>query len=288
MKKIIKYILKKMLNAGEKETVADAIDRNKSHFLKRINKKHYNSSDLKKILLNLGLQSGDTVIVHSAWRRFIGFDGTPQDVIDCIKSIIGDSGNILMPAFTNNTELFKYDDKSSAGVITEVFRNNTGVNRSLNNMFSMCSYGQMTPYYLNEHVNSLYGFDDNSPYYKAIQNNTKILLLGMGRKPHKITMFHCISYKLRKKVKCYNNVYTVKKKVTLIDSKNNKVDKIVIDRNPKYQNNKKKFRYLFKKFIKKSNYKRLNFLDIYLFDSKIMYENVYNYIINNNYNIYKK
>ena len=45
MKKFIKYILKKILNAGEKETVADAVQRKKYSILKR--------NLLLKILKNL-------------------------------------------------------------------------------------------------------------------------------------------------------------------------------------------------------------------------------------------
>lgn len=287
MKKVIKFFIKKLLNASEEETVADAINRKKYQILKKFNKKYFSINELERAFLDLNLRKGDTVIVHSAWRSFIGFNGTPQDVIDCIKRIVGEDGNIIMPAFTDNREVFRYYDKSSAGVISEVFRNNSGVQRSLNNIFSMCSYGNKSSYYTSEHIRSVYCFDSKSPYFKAIQDNAKIILLGLGKNPHKITAFHCASYNLRKKVKCYKDVYSFQKNVIMYDYNNNRIEKSIIDRNPNYKNDKRKFKLLFKKYIKKSEYKKINHLDIYIFDSKKMYDNVYNYILNNNFNIYK-
>ena len=287
MKKFIKYILKKILNAGEKETVADAVQRKKYSILKKFNKKKFTVKDFKESLVNMGLKKGDTVIVHSAWRSFIGFEGRPQDVIDSIKNIIGEEGNILMPAFTDNFEVFKYNDKSCAGVITEVFRNNKDVQRSLNNMFSMCAYGKKSTLYLSEHIDSNYCFDDKSPYYKATQDDAKILLLGLGKKPHKITLFHCASYALKDKLSYYKNVYSYKKNVTIYNQNNKKINKAIIDRLPNFQNDKSKFRYLFKRNMKYVKYKKINLLDIYLFESKKVYNDVYDYILKSNYKIYK-
>lgn len=287
MKKIIRYIIRKIFCVRSNETILDAINRKKYFFLKKINKNHFSIEDFEKVLISLGLKKGDTVIVHCAWRSFIGFDGSPQDVIDCIKKIVGNSGNILMPAFTGNTELFRYNDKSNAGVLSETFRNNINVKRSINSVFSMCSYGKKSSYYLDDHINSVYCFDNNSPYFKAIQDNSKVLLLGLGKKPHKITIFHCVSYSLRNKIKCYNNVYTLERIVTLYDDNNKKIEKVIIDRVLKCQNSKRKFKYLFKKNISKSQYRQLNFLDIYLFDSKKMYNAAYDYMLKNKYNIYK-
>lgn len=63
--------------------------------------------------------------------------------------------------------------------------------------FSMCGYGKHAEEILNKHKNSLYQFDENSPYSIATKEyNAKVLLMGMGKRPHKITVFHCASYAL--------------------------------------------------------------------------------------------
>lgn len=287
MKKLIKKIIKKILNASEKETVSDAFNKKKYEILKKNNRFNFNTEDIKLVLESLGLCKGDTVIVQCAWRAFIGYSDTPKDLIDCIRNIIGEEGTVLMPAFTNNQSLFKYDDPTNAGYLAEYFRKNYDVERSLNSIFSMCAIGKKKKEFIESHVESLYAFDKKSPYYKAIKSGTKILLLGLGKNPHKITLFHCITYELRNKIDCYKNVYSLKKNVILYNSKKEKIVKCIVDRQPKYQNNKRKFRKLFKKVIQKNNYKKINYLDIYLFDGKKVYENAKKYIIRNNYNLYK-
>lgn len=288
IKKIIKKIIKSIIKADEKETVSDRLQKIKYNFFKKINKNEFDNNDIRLKLDKLGLKNGDSVIIHASYRAFIGYKGTPEDFINLIFDIIGKDGTIIMPAFTNSHEEFSYNNSTTAGYIAETFRNMKGTERSLNVDFSMCSNGNNSNYYINEHVYSKYHFDEKSPYFKAINNNFKILLIGLDKKPHKITLFHCVTYQLRNKMKIYKDVYNLKKEVK-ITNKEGKTFKInVIDRNKGIKNSKIKFKKLFKKLIKKSEYERLNFLDIYLFNSKEMYRNAQEYIYTNNYNLYKK
>lgn len=287
MKKLLKKFLKKILKAKENETVSDAFNRLKYSFLKKINRTKFDTNDLHQALISLGLNKGDTVIVQCAWRAFIGYTGTPKDVINCIKNIVGVNGTILMPAYTSNSELFKFNDTTNAGYLAEYFRENYAEFRSLDTKFSMCASGYNAESLTKDHINSYYCFDENSPYYKAIKVNAKILLLGLGKYPHKVTLFHCVTYKLRNTVKCYKDVYTFKKSVYLYDKIGKLYKKEIVDRQPRYQNNKYKFALLFNKLVAKKCYFRLNKLDIYLFDSLELFESAKKYIVDNNYNLYK-
>lgn len=287
MKKILRFIIRKMLGVREFETISDAFDRKKYKFLKKINQETFSTNDFEKKLIELGLKKGDTVIVHASWRAFIGYEGSPKDIIDSIIKIIGIDGTLLMPSFTINKNIFDYNDISSAGVIAEIFRKEYSSNRSLDSNFSMTAFGKNANDLLREHVRSVYCFDEFSPYSKAIQSNAKVLLLGLGRNPHKITLFHCITYELKNIVDCYTDVYTLKRSVILYDKDGNKIKKDIVDRQRKYQNNKRKFKKLFKMFVSKNNYSRLNKMDMYLFDSNNLYTSAKKYILNNNYNLYK-
>ncbi len=287
MKQKIKTIIRGVIGAKKNETVSDALNRKKYKFLKLINQKSFDKNELKQKLEELGLKKNDTVIVHSSWRAFIGFEGAPEDVINVICEIIGENGTILMPAFSENKDEFYYDDPSCAGVLSEVFRKKYNVIRSLDTNFSMIGIGKKAEELLLSHIDSIYYFDEKSPYYKAIKNNAKILLLGLGKRPHKITLFHCITYELRNTMKCYKEVYTLKRSVKIFD-KNKKVhEKSITDRKPIFQNNKKKFKKLFKYCINKNNYSRINFLDIYLFESQNVYILGKEYIQKQNYCLYK-
>lgn len=285
MKKVIKAAIKNALCMRVGETFSDYLDRKKHSFQRKINKKHFEIQDLEETLVARGLKKGDTVIVHSAWRSFIGFSGTPLDVINTIRKIVGDNGTIIMPTFCANKEEFYYDSPSSAGYITEVFRRDHNTIRSLNNVFSMSAQGPKAKIYTKDHIKSKYYFDNKSPYKKCIEDNAKILLLGLGRKPHKISLFHCVTYDIRNKLDIYDIYHNNKRGI--IQNKNNEILNVrYVDRNKGIQNNKRRFRKLFQAILDKNDYSRINLLDIYLFESKSYYNKAKEYIIKNNYNIY--
>ena len=287
MKKYIRLLIRKILGTREFETINDSLTRKKYNVMKLVNRKSFTTNDLENELKRLGLSKGDIVILHSSWRALIGYNGTPKELIDCILSIIGKDGTLLMPAFTNNKEVFNYSDSTSAGYLSEFFRTNYNVSRSLNNVFSMCAYGKMADKLTKSHIQSDYYFDSNSPYYKSMVNEAKILLIGLGKKPHKISLFHCISYELKDSVKCYSDVYTLSKNGIIIDKNRLKHTVTYIDRQPKFQNDTAKFKKLFQHFVNKNNYGKINKTDIYLFNSNEMFYKVKKYIKENNYNIYK-
>lgn len=287
MKKYLRLIIRKLLGTREFEIIKDSIIRKKYNIMKLVNRKSFSINDLEKELKRLGLSKGDIVIFHSSWRALIGYNGTPKELIDCILSIIEKDGTLLMPAFTNNKEIFNYNDPTSAGYLSEFFRTNYNVSRSLNNIFSMCSYGKMANMLTESHIQSHYYFDSKSPYYKSMINDAKILLIGLGKKPHKISLFHCISYELKDSIKSYHDVYTFTKTGIIMDKNNIKHNTTYVDRQPKFQNDTNKFKKLFQHFIDKNNYGRINKTDIYLFNSKDMFNKAKKYIEENNYNIYK-
>ena len=212
MKKKLRLLIRRIIGTREFETISDSINRKKLNFLKKINKKTFNLKDFEKSLVSIGLKEGDCVIVHSSWRAFIGFTGKPEDIIESILKIIGSTGTLIMPCFGINNNEFHYDDVSNAGIISEIFRKRKGTIRSLNSTFSMCAYGKYAAEIINDHINSNYCFDEKSPYSKAITLNSKILLLGLGKKPHKITLFHCVTYSLKNDLECYKKAMKEHKK----------------------------------------------------------------------------
>lgn len=287
MKKIIRKIVRKLIGAKDYETIDDAIVRRKLTLLKKVNNKNFNIKDFENALISMGLQNGDCLIVHASWRSFIGFTGKPEDIIESIIKIIGPTGTLIMPCYGINNNEFHYYEPSKAGIISEKFRQKKGTIRSLNSIFSMCAYGKYSKELTDTHIDSKYCFDEKSPYFKAIEKKAKILLLGLGKKPHKITLFHCATYSLRNQLDCYKNVYTLEKNVKIYDETGKKIEKVIIDRQKKFQNNKKKFRKLFLQFKKQLKYMKINKMDIYLFESKQIYGLSKKYIMDHKYNLYK-
>jgi amino acid adenylation domain-containing protein len=63
----------------------------KNIFIKRF--LSYSPAQLEEKLREIGLTEADTVYMHSAFNAFNGFSGGPQQIIDCILNVIGESGN---------------------------------------------------------------------------------------------------------------------------------------------------------------------------------------------------
>ncbi|MBE6119180.1 MAG: AAC(3) family N-acetyltransferase [Erysipelotrichaceae bacterium] len=189
---MIKRALRKLIFAKKNETIYDAIDRHKSHLEKFFYRKKYSAEDLKSVLIDCGLQSGDTVLIHCSYRRFYNFTGNPDDIINIIQDIIGRKGTVVMPCYGEDKYYFDVDNSvSKAGVLSEVFRNREGVIRSKCSHFSVAAWGKYSQELIKDHEKSIYGFDENSPLYKLyFVKNSKVVFLGMGANPTKNSILH--------------------------------------------------------------------------------------------------
>lgn len=207
---MIRDALRKTLRARETETVKDAINRKMIQLSKMFFKKKYGVKELKDAIEKCGIDQGDIVLVHSAWRSFYNFLGWPEDVVDVIIEIVGKDGIVLMPSYGNDKTFFDVDNTpSSAGVISEVFRNREDVRRSRCSHFSVAAWGIRSEEIINDHENSIYGFDEHSPCYKITQmKNAKVLFLGLGKRPSKISIFHCAGWTSRSSDTKLMNLYT--------------------------------------------------------------------------------
>src|SRR4051812_16405200 len=56
----------------------------------------YTPDELKNFLRRLGLQTGETVLVHSAYSARLGFQGSPNELINTLIDVVGTTGNLLM------------------------------------------------------------------------------------------------------------------------------------------------------------------------------------------------
>ena len=140
-------------------------------------------------LKNLGLQKGDTVIVHSSLKSMGQVDGGANTVIDAIIEVIGNDGTVLFPAFSWDPciSTLKFDAKNTpccVGTIPEVFRKREGVIRSLHPTHSLSAYGKHAKYLVKDHELDTTPVGKNSPLQKLIELGGKILMLGCGLRPN--------------------------------------------------------------------------------------------------------
>ena len=60
-------------------------------------------NELKHVLMSLGVSSGRTIFVHSSLGMIFGKQKDSNKFLyDCLYEIVGDSGTIVVPTFTNN------------------------------------------------------------------------------------------------------------------------------------------------------------------------------------------
>jgi len=141
-------------------------------------------SDLRRI----GLETGDSVLVHSSLSK-IGFvEGGPKTLVDALFEVIGESGTLLFPTFPakgrNKTHLEEapYFDllntPSRMGAVTEYFRKLEGVQRSFHPTDPVAAKGPLAKYYTDSHFGQLTPYNEFSPFRKLCEKKGKILMLG--------------------------------------------------------------------------------------------------------------
>ena len=135
-----------------------------------------------KGLKELGLRTGDTVIVHSALSSFGTVRGGPETVIDALLKTLGPQGTLAMPTFGSSDAVF--DNKKSGtnlGIIAQTFWKRPGVLRSRHPIASIAAIGPNAKTLINGHENAKTAHGEGTPYYKLSQLNGKILLLGVDQ-----------------------------------------------------------------------------------------------------------
>lgn len=140
-------------------------------------------------LQNCGIKSGDSVLVHSSFSK-IGFVvGGPQTLIDGLVSVIGPTGNLLMPSSPNagyqldyirNKKVFDVqNDPSKMGAVTECFRMLPGVKRSESPTEPVCCLGPKADWFTDGHLGELTPYTKNSPFARLAEAKGKILYIGV-------------------------------------------------------------------------------------------------------------
>ncbi len=155
---------------------------------------------IEEKLRKIGISSGDTILVHSSLSKIGYVEGGAKTIINSFNTVLGKDGTIAMPAFPAIG--FNYDylktqpvfdvskTPSKMGTITEEFRQQNNVKRSLHPTDSVCAIGKEAEYLTNTHFNQLTPYNQNSPFYKLTLLKGKIILLGVDL--NSLTNFHTL------------------------------------------------------------------------------------------------
>lgn len=161
-------------------------------------------------LKELGIDKGDTILVHSSLKSLGEFDNRSQIIVDSILEVLGSDGTLLMPALSykyvpNEHPVFHWKNTHSCvGGLTEYFRKRKGIKRSVHPTHSVCAFGKNADYMIKDHILDQTPCGAHSPFRKLIELDGQILFLGCGTKPN--TSMHAIE-------ELVNPVYLFGKKI---------------------------------------------------------------------------
>jgi len=152
---------------------------------------------------DLNIQTNDIVFVHSALGRLnLGFSATK--ILPILKQIVGEKGTLLFPTypqltsyeFLKNDHIFDIRNSSSyTGFLTECARQDKEAFRSFHPTKSVCAIGYHASELTNSHEQSVYPYDNSSPYYKIVPYDGKII--GLGVSTERLSFVHCIDDHLK-------------------------------------------------------------------------------------------
>jgi aminoglycoside 3-N-acetyltransferase len=147
------------------------------------------SEQLVADLRNCGVCPGDTLLVHSSLSKMGYVEGGASTVVHALMAAVGDKGNLLMPSSPNSGMQLDYiksnpvfdvlNSPSAMGSITEYFRKQPRVRRSLSPTEPVCAFGSDAVYFTSGHMTEETPYTANSPFHRITEKNGKILYIGV-------------------------------------------------------------------------------------------------------------
>lgn len=145
---------------------------------------------LRSDLDRVGLTSGRAVLVHSSLSQVGHVQGGATAVIDALLDIVSPGGTVLFPALTGKEtdgpqHAPTMDVRSTpcwTGQIPETARLRHAAWRSVHPTHSVVALGAAAEHSVAGHQHSVTPCDQYSPYFRLIEEDGLILLLGVNRR----------------------------------------------------------------------------------------------------------
>ena len=140
--------------------------------------------ELADALRCLGLNPGDSVIVHSSYRSIAPVEGGPAGVAEALLQAVGPEGNVMLPTFNYSRPVPEpwYDPALTpcrTGIIPELGRQRPGAVRSLHPTHSVAVLGPRAEDLTRDHLEGR-ALGVGSPLDRLARLGGKVLLLGVG------------------------------------------------------------------------------------------------------------
>lgn len=146
-----------------------------------------NKNDIEGVYRQLGLAAEEYVVIHSSFLktgiiRAEPVTNLPDNFYSVLESVMGENGNIFMPAFDYSFPSTKQVDLRSQAVVVGVwpewFRVQPGVVRSAHPMFSYCGKGPKAINICQPEIVEYDSFSSSSTMARLMENDAMLLLQG--------------------------------------------------------------------------------------------------------------
>ena len=195
--KIAILIYLKMVSSKLKRIIKGVIGKKKIVKRKR-KRKSISIEEISAVLTELGLNKGDVVLVHSGISNLGKVNKGAIGVFELLKDRVGKDGCVLFPAFSfkgpmegyleGNPAISLDDDITTMGALSKKALSDSDCVRSVHPTHSVACIGDKCEKIISNHFDSVTSFDENSPFYKLIEEKGKILLIGVDL--NSVTNFH--------------------------------------------------------------------------------------------------
>ena len=142
---------------------------------------------------DLGVHSGDTLLVHSSYKSLGPVDGGPQTVVDALLAALSLDGTLIMPSFNFDFNKGKPWDvrstPSQMGILTEFVRKDPRAKRVFHPIYSFAIIGKHAEMLGSLRYKSSY--ERNSVFGKLRDLDGKIMVIGLSY-TNSMTFFHHI------------------------------------------------------------------------------------------------
>ena len=154
--------------------------------------------DVAEAFAALGIE-GDG-IVHSWLIQSGNIKGKHKPIVKALQEHVLDKGNTVLAIgipvkgsteeWLRSITRFDKDAPIAMGVISTYYAKQEGACRSLNPTHSVVAYGPLAEEYTDEHHLDKTPFTEKSPYYKLLERNGGVLMVGAGIKH--LTLAHIV------------------------------------------------------------------------------------------------
>ena len=144
----------------------------------------YSKEQLRADLQNLQIKRSDTLLIHSSMKSIGEVDGGADSVLDMLMEYFADDGLLVFPTLSYrdvNAESPRFDVRNTpacTGILPELFRQRSGVVRSLHPTHSVAAFGRDAASFTANHENASTPAPVGSPWWKLLQRRGKIMFIG--------------------------------------------------------------------------------------------------------------